>query len=204
MLRTSKAANTRRRSAWRERARPDMTNGTARGPTAALPSRDGDRTDSPIGNGPKARSGTFSPILKDVSSGPQQENGLSVRAENVLKELAAELTGENPQKGRWVPSGALLRVLSFGDRLSARNCGPQTMDEIIRWAKSKGVVIERPFHAGKSLSAMWRDIIARSSTGESTRAEIAEALERSSRRKSTRIPVAIQSLLVKVLKSTDR
>jgi hypothetical protein len=146
-----------------------------------------------------------SPILKDLSAVPaEQQDGLSVRAENVLKELAAELTGENPPKGRWIPSGKLLRKLTFRDILTARNCGPQTTEEIIRWAKSQGVVIRPPFYAGKSLSAMWRDLIAKSSRGEFSRAEIAEALERSTRRKNTRIPVAFQNVLVKLLNSTDK
>jgi hypothetical protein len=61
------------------------------------------------------------------------------------------------------------------------------------------VLIERPLHVGKSMSAMWRDIIARSSTGKVTKAEIAEALERSVRRKNTRIPSAFQNLLISVL-----
>jgi hypothetical protein len=129
---------------------------------------------------------------------------LSVRAQNVLKVLAAELLGENPPRGRWTPSGQLLRKLDVRNLAAARNCGPQTTDEIIRWAKSQGVVIERPFHAGKSLSAMWRDLIAKSSTGAFTGAEIAEALERSLRRKNTRIPVAFQSILVKVLNSSGK
>jgi hypothetical protein len=47
-------------------------------------------------------------------------------------------------------------------------------------------MIERLFHAGKSSSAMWRDIIATSSTGALTSAEFAEALERSLRRKNGR------------------
>ena len=42
----------------------------------------------------------------------------------------------------------------------------------------------------------------RSSTGEFSKAEIAEALERSLRRKNTRIPVAFQSILVKALSAT--
>jgi len=66
------------------------------------------------------------------------------------------------------------------------------------------VVIERPFHAGKSLSSMWREIIEKSSAGVIKSAEIAEALERSQRRRNTRIPVAIQNLLVKVLNSTNK
>lgn len=144
---------------------------------------------------------SFSP-LKSVAARPAaQRDELSVRAENVLKELAAELTGEYPPSGRWIPSGKLLQKLSFRDLAAARNCGPQTTDEIIQWAESRGVVIRRPFHAGKSLSAMWRDIIVQSSTAEITTAEIAEALERSLRRKNTQIPVAIQNILVKALNS---
>jgi hypothetical protein len=129
---------------------------------------------------------------------------LSVRAENVLKELAGELTGETPPKGRWTPSSELLRKLTYQDLSTARNCGPQTTDEIIRWASAKGVAIQQPLHAGKSLSAMWRDIVAKSSKGEFARAEIAEALQRSTRRKNTRIPVAFQNILVKVLSSTGK
>jgi hypothetical protein len=126
---------------------------------------------------------------------------LSVRAENVLKELAVELTGENPPKGRWIPPPKLLRKLTFRHLLTARNCGPQTTDEIVRWAESRGVVIQPPFHAGKSLSAVWRDLIVKCSKGEFTKAEIAAALEKSARRKNTRIPVAFQSILSQILSS---
>jgi hypothetical protein len=126
---------------------------------------------------------------------------LSVRAENVLKELAVELTGGTPPKGRWIPSGELLRKLTFRHLLTARNCGPQTTDEIIRWAESRGVVIQLPFHAGKSVSATWQDLIAKCSKGEFTKAEIAEALEKSARRRNTRIPVAFQSILLQILSS---
>ncbi len=133
-----------------------------------------------------------------------QPEGLSVRAENVLKQLATEFSGEVPPRGRWIPSTDLLRRVSFSDLETARSCGPQTMDEIVRWAESQGVVIARPFHAGKTLSAMWRDIIARSSTGQCTKAEIAEALERSRRRKNTRIPLALQSILVQVLNAAGK
>jgi hypothetical protein len=132
-----------------------------------------------------------------------QQHGLSIRAENVLKELAVALTSEVPPGGRWVPSSGLLKMLRFNDLQTARNCGPQTVDEILRWARSQGVIIERPFHAGKPLSAMWRDISARSAKGECTRSEIVEALEKSLRRKNTRIPVALQSILVKVLNAAS-
>jgi hypothetical protein len=145
------------------------------------------------------------PILQEVSAvAAAAQEGLSVRAENVLKELAAELTGEDPPKGRWTPPGQLLQKLTFKDLLTARNCGPQTTAEIVRWANAQGVTIEQPFHAGKSLSAMWRDLVAKCSNGEFARAEIAEALQRSTRRKNTRIPVAFQNILLKVLNSTSQ
>ena len=126
---------------------------------------------------------------------------LSVRAENVLKELAVELTGETAPKGRWIPPFELLQKLTFSHLLTARNCGPQTTDEIVRWAESRGVIIQPPFHAGKSLSATWRDLIVKCSKGEFTKAEIAAALEKSARRKNTRIPVAFQSILSQILSS---
>lgn len=135
---------------------------------------------------------------------PARRGVLSARAENVLKVLAAELTGEDPPKGRWVPSSSLLRRLSYRELQAARNCGPQTTAEIVRWAELQGVIIERSFHAGKSLSAMWRDIIARSSTRQFTTAEIAEALEKSLRRRNTRIPVGFQYLLLKALNETGK
>jgi hypothetical protein len=133
---------------------------------------------------------------------PAKPIELSVRAENVLKELAVELTGETPPKGRWIPPHGLLRKLTFRHLLTARNCGPQTTDEIVRWAESRGVMIQPPFHAGKSLAATWRDLIVKCSKGEITKAEIAEALEKSARRKNTRIPVAFQAILLQILSSS--
>ena len=142
------------------------------------------------------------PILKGVSAVPLPKPAeLSVRAENVLKELAVELTEETPPKGRWVPPHRLLRKLTFRHLLTARNCGPQTTDEIVRWAESRGVVIQPPLYAGKPLSAMWGDLIAKFSTGEFNKAEVAAALERSARRKNTRIPVAFQNILSQILSS---
>ncbi len=193
MLRHLKAATTKRRTRWREESGIAANAGADARATVSL--HDNKSPGAVAGTGPR----NVPSILKDVSAAPVQGEVLSVRAENVLKVLAAELTQEHPPKGSWVPSRHLLRNLSYRDLQAARNCGPQTTDEIIRWAGSQGVVIERPLHAGKSLSAMWRDIVARSSTGEFTKAEIAEALERSRRRKNTRIPVAFQSLLVKAL-----
>jgi hypothetical protein len=199
-----KAANPRERHYVRERALTDAADnllGAAAHATATTP---GTGPHSTPGACPGTRPKNVSPILKDVSAAPAQRDVLSVRAENVLKELAAELTGEDPPSGRWAPSSKLLRKLSYGELQAARNCGPQTTDEIVRWARSQGVVIERPFHAGKSLSAMWRDIIAKSSTGKFTKAEIAEALERSLRRKNTRIPVAVQNIVLKILNATGQ
>lgn len=200
MLRTSKAANTgERKSGRRPGAAATNCNANYLAP-AAIP-MDGR---SALSGNVRSGAGNVCSMLKGVSLAPAQGNVLSVRAENVLKEWAATLTGEDPPKGRWVPSGSLLRKLSYRDLQVARNCGPQTTDEIIRWAKSQGLIVERPFHIGKSLPEMWRDIIARSSTGEFTKAEIAEALERSLRRKNIRIPVAFQNLLVKVLNAGEK
>jgi hypothetical protein len=156
---------------------------------------DGRLEASPEHGSAAVNGGSAAPIPKQAE--------LSVRAENVLKELAVELTGEVSPKGRWVPSRQLLEKLTFRHLLTARNCGPQTTDEIVRWAKTRGVVIQAPFHAGKSLSATWRDLILKFSTGEITKAEIAEALERSARRRNTRIPVAFQNILWKMLSSAS-
>ena len=66
---------------------------------------------------------------------------LSVRAENVLKELAMELIGESPPQGRWIPPDLLVQRLTYKDLSTARNCGPQTTAEIIRWAHTRGTII---------------------------------------------------------------
>ena len=64
-------------------------------------------------------------------------NELSVRAENILKVLAAEVTGEIPPRGRWIPSNALLKKLTYRHISTARNCGPQATAEIVKWAESR-------------------------------------------------------------------
>jgi hypothetical protein len=123
---------------------------------------------------------------------------LSVRALNVLKLLAAEMTGDDPPRN-WLPPDRFLKEVTF-ERLSrARNCGPLTAEEIIRWARSRGVTIARPSWAGKSFSEMWRYLEARFAAGEPVQAAIVEALDRSVRRKSTRIPVGAQRMLLKLL-----
>ena len=127
---------------------------------------------------------------------------LSVRAQNVLKELAVELTGEQPPKGTWAPSRELLLALSAERLAVARNCGPHTMREIIAWAQGCGVTIKPSIQPGRSLSAMWAGLIANASAGALTTTEVVAALQKSVRRKSVRIPVAFQIILVKILLST--
>jgi hypothetical protein len=133
-----------------------------------------------------------------------QPRELSVRAINVLKELAFALTGETPPKGAWAPPDDLLRMLTARHLVTARNCGPQTAREIVEWANAKGISIEWPLYAGKSLSEVWGSLITRASAGKLTRSEITEALEKSIRRKSVRIPVAFQVVLLKILSSYDQ
>lgn len=129
--------------------------------------------------------------------------GLSVRALNVLKELSAELTGDCPPKGSsWCPPDELLRLLTGKHLATARNCGPHTTREIIAWAAARGIVIEPLPRPSKTLSAAWHDLAAKAAARKLTKAEITEALERSIRRKSVRIPVAFQVVLLKILSST--
>jgi hypothetical protein len=140
------------------------------------------------------------PCSENVSA--SSSGALSVRAVNVLKELAPELIGESPPKGPWVPPEELLRKLTAQHLATARNCGPQTAREIIGWARARGVSIRSPLFIGKSLSEVWHSLAARASAGKLTRAEITEALEKSIRRKSARIPVAFQIILLEILSST--
>src|ERR1700742_4735880 len=128
---------------------------------------------------------------------------LSVRAQNVLKELAVELNGENPVRVGWVPSNLLLQRLTFRHFATARNCGPQTTTEIVKWAEARGKVIKPPFSTKKSLSAMWQDIIEQFSRGEISKAAVVEALDRSARRKNTRIPVAFQKVLLQLVNPSN-
>jgi hypothetical protein len=146
---------------------------------------------------PKADSASLPRISTDL------DTGLSVRAENVLKVLAVELTGEIPPQGRWTPSDLLLQRLTYKHLSTTRNCGPQTTAEIINWAGARGIIIRRSFAPGKSLSAMWQDAIARFARGEISKAEVAEALERSMRRRNTQIPVALQNILLQLIRSSN-
>ncbi|WP_354230807.1 hypothetical protein [Bradyrhizobium sp. F1.4.3] len=137
-----------------------------------------------------------------VKRAPGPMKTLSVRAQNVLKELAVELTGEQPPKGKWSPSRELLLALTAERLATARNCGPHTMHEIITWAQGCGVTIKPVIRPGGSLSEMWAGLIANASAGALTSAEIVGALQRSIRRKSVRIPIAFQVILVKILLSS--
>jgi len=149
-----------------------------------------DRREGPDGGGAAGPSAAPAPC------------GLSVRALNVLKELAVELTGEAPPKAGWEPPDDLLRGLTARHLATARNCGPQTTREIVDWAEARGISIPLPHHAGKSLSEVWGDLNERASAGRLTRSEITEALEKSIRRRSPRIPVAFQIVLLKILSSS--
>ena len=124
---------------------------------------------------------------------------LSMRAVNVLKLLAPELLGETPPLGEWTPPDALLRRITIKMLMTARNCGPQTTAEILSFAESRGIAIQPKLRFGRSLQATWRDLDARFAEGRVGKAEIAEALEKSVRRKSTRIPVAVQKILLAML-----
>lgn len=199
MARTSKAVKASGRHSWRGRTKTDSKNETA---LAAAPARA--RTSlSSVNARFGARPEKLAAAPTDIARSPAavEPDRLSVRAENVLKELAAELAGDRPPKGRWIPTDNLLRKLKFKHLLTARNCGPQTIDEIVKWVGTRGVIIRRPSYAGKSLTAMWHDMIGKFPSGEFTKAEIAEALERSIRRKNTKIPIAFQAILLQILAS---
>jgi len=73
--------------------------------------------------------------------------------------------------------------------------------EIVDWAQGCGVTIRPVIPPGGSLSQMWSGLIANASAGALTRAEVVGALQRSVRRKSVRIPIRFQIVLVKILLS---
>jgi hypothetical protein len=50
---------------------------------------------------------------------------------------------------------------------------------------------------------MWHETISRFSTGEITKAEAVEALENSTRRRNTRIPVALQKIILQLIRSEN-
>lgn len=155
----------------------------------------------PTRDGPQPGTSCHLNVLdSDSRNGPQP---LSIRAQNVLKILSAELTGEAPPQCGWMPSDLFLRKLTYNDLSTARNCGPQTTAEIISWAQARGTIIRRSFPTGKSLSAMWQEAVAKFSTGEISRKDVAEALERSARRRNTHIPVAFQRMLLRLVASSS-
>ena len=126
------------------------------------------------------------------------ERARAQRAEGIVSRIDRRI----PPKGAWDPPDELLRKLTAKHLALARNCGPRTTREIIAWAGARGVHIEPPPRTSKSLSAAWQELAANASSGKLTRAEITAALERSIRRRSARIPVAFQIILLKILSST--
>ena len=160
--------------------------------------------EAPRGSEPRNRSvgqrrRALSSVQAERAPGPMKK--LSVRAQNVLKELAVELIGQQPPKGTWSPSRELLLALTAERLATARNCGPHTMREIVDWAQACGVTISPVIPPGGSLPQMWSELIANASAGSLTSAEIVGALQRSIRRKSVRIPIAFQVILLKMLLS---
>ncbi len=185
---------TRKRRSWPQAVEPQE---------AAWPS--GDANDAFRASEPRNRpAGERGPAVGSVQvrRAPVPMKKLSVRAQNVLKELAVELTGEQPPKGDWSPSREVLRALTAERLATARNCGPRTIREIVDWAQSCGVTITPLIRTGGSLSEMWAGLIANASAGSLSGAEIVSALQRSIRRKSVRIPIAFQVILVKILLSS--
>lgn len=194
MARQTTVAGSRKQQSW-----PQETERQE----AAWPSSEGGdsaRTSEPRDRPADERGPAVGAIQAKRAPSPMKK--LSVRAQNVLKELAVELTGEQPPKGDWLPSRELLRALTAERLATARNCGPHTVREIVDWAQGCGVTIKPVVPPSGSLSQMWAELIANASAGALTTAEIAGALQRSIRRKSVRIPIAFQVILVKILLSS--
>ncbi|MDA9411819.1 hypothetical protein [Bradyrhizobium sp. CCBAU 45384] len=202
MARQTTVAGARKRRSWPQAAqRPEAARPAEGNDQRATPqSGDAPRTSEPR-NRPAGGRGSAVGSAQ-AKRAPVPMKTLSVRAQNVLKELAVELTGEQPPKGNWSPSRELLLALSAERLATARNCGPHTMREIVDWAQGCGVTIKPLIPPGGSLSQMWAELIANASAGSLTGAQIAGALQRSIRRKSVRIPIAFQGILVKILLSS--
>lgn len=203
MARQTTVAGARKQQSWPQEAErqeaawpANETNDQRAAPQSGDASRISEPRSRPAGwRGPSAGA-----LKAKRAPGPMKK--LSVRAQNVLKELAVELTGEQPPKGTWSPSRELLRALTAERLATARNCGPHTMREIVDWAQGCGVTIKPVIRPVGSLSEMWTELIASASAGALTSAEIVSALQRSIRRKSVRIPIAFQVILVKILLSS--
>ena len=202
MARQTTIVGARKRQSWpqeterQEAARPAAEDDDQRAPQSGDASRMSEPRNRPAGErGPAVGS-------VHAKRAPVPMKRLSVRAQNVLKELAVELTGEQPPKGNWSPSRELLRALTAERLATARNCGPHTMREIVDWAQGCGVTIKPVIKPGGSLSEMWERLIDNAACGALTSAEVVSALQRSVRRKSVRIPIAFQVILVKILLSS--
>jgi hypothetical protein len=187
-------AGARKRQSWPQEAERQAAEGSDPRPAPQPGDAPAPRSRPTGWRGPPAGS-----VQTKRAPGPMKT--LSVRAQNVLKELAVELTGEQPPKGTWSPSRDLLLLLTAERLTTARNCGPHTMREIIVWSQGCGVTITPVIRPGGSLSEMWAGLIGNASAGALTSTEIVSALQRSIRRKSVRIPIAFQVILVKILLS---
>jgi len=198
MARQTTVAGARKRQSWPQEAERPAAEGNHQ------------RTAPQPGDTPRVSEPRNRPVTRHEPSGragqakraPVPMRKLSVRAQNVLKELAVEVTGEQPPKGTWSPSRELLLALTAERLATARNCGPHTMREIIDWAQGSGVTIAPVLKPGGSLSEMWERLIVNAASGALTSTEIVGALQRSIRRKSVRIPIAFQIILVKILLSS--
>ncbi|MGY3236542.1 hypothetical protein ACVMAJ_003432 [Bradyrhizobium sp. USDA 4448] len=203
MARQTTVAGADKRRSWPQEAeRQEAARPSGEGGDQRVPSQSGDapRLSEPRNRPTRERGPAVGSVQAKRAPAPMKR--LSVRAQNVLKELAVELTGEQPPKGNWSPSRELLRALTAERLATARNCGPHTMREIVDWAQGSGVTIKPVLPAGGSLSQMWAELINNASAGSLSGAEIVGALQRSIRRKSVRIPIAFQVILVKILLSS--
>lgn len=132
MARQTPVAGARKRQEWLQAAERQAAEGKDQ--HAAPQLGDASRTPEPRSRPTGRRGPVVGAVHLKRKPGPMQK--LSVRAQNVLKELAVELTSEQPPKGTWSPSRELLRALTAERLATARNCGPHTMREIVDWAQA--------------------------------------------------------------------
>src|SRR4051794_29798883 len=123
MGRNPKTANARELRSWQERAGPDVRSDDSVGATHPTPSTRRKGSAVAITSRVGTRTDGIPSIRRDAAMDPAVlAPALSIRAENVLKELATDLTGECPPRGRWIPPERLLRNLTLRELQTARNC----------------------------------------------------------------------------------
>ena len=189
MARQTTVAGARKRRSWPQEAeRPEAAWPAARAKVRAAPWRAG------------CARRLVGSAQAEARAGPDEE------AERARAECPEGACGRAHRRaaaeGDLVAVARLLLALTAERLATARNCGPHTMREIVDWAQGCGVTIKPVLQPGGSLSQMWAELIANASAGALTSAEIAGALQRSIRRKSVRIPIAFQVILVKILLSS--